>query len=86
MTHYERIVSYVKVDHRPYDTIPHIQRVVGCHGCKDCFNVGRTTQYPKIGKDGYQPREVCDSCLEIDKETGVFDAIMDIWDNYEAER
>jgi hypothetical protein len=48
--------------------------------------VGQTTQYPQIGKGGYQPREVCDSCLEHDKESGVFDAIMDIWDNYEEER
>lgn len=83
----KRFIEWVPriVKHRPYDTIPMGtgQPVIGCHGCDGCFRVGKTTQYPQIGKGGYQPREVCDSCLEHDRESGVFDAIMDIWDNYE---
>jgi len=84
----KRFVDWIPmmVEHRPYDTECHIQRVIGCHGCNGCFNVGKTTQYPRIGKGGYQPREVCDSCLEDDKGSGVFDAIMDIWNNYEEEK
>lgn len=80
----KRFVEWIPIgrEHRPYDTTPHIQRVSGCYRCLRCFPVGRLTEYPRIGHQ-YGPRQVCDSCLELDKRDGTFDAIMDIWDNFE---
>ena len=68
-------------EHRPYDTDANVERVGGCHRCKKCCPVGKLHDYPKISEN--RVRTVCSSCLEVDKKDGIFDAIMDIWDNYE---
>ena len=71
-------------EHRPYDTHANVERVGGCHRCKSCFPVGQLHDYPKISEN--RVRTVCSACLDIDKRDGTFDAIMDIWDNYEEHR
>jgi hypothetical protein len=69
------------VEHRPYDTESNCQPVGGCHECEECFLNGNLYEYPIISER--PPRRVCEQCLEKDKQNGIYDAIMDIWDNYE---
>ena len=79
-----RFVEWIPVfrEHRPYDTLPNVQPVGGCHRCERCFPNGDLIEYPQINYPR-PPRRVCGACLEKDKQDGTFDAIMDIWDNYE---
>ena len=71
-------------EHRPYDTDSNVERVGGCHRCKKCFLVGKLYDYPRISE--YRVRTVCESCLGEDKKDGTFDAIMEIWNNYEEHK
>lgn len=84
MSKEKKFIDWVPVllEHRPYDVTANIQPVGHCDRCKGMRLNGQLTEYPLINEHG-GPRRVCDVCLKIDKEVGLFDAIMDIWDNYE---
>lgn len=67
--------------HRPYETTPNIQPVGRCDRCGYLYRNRQLTEYPDISERA--PRRVCDKCLSEDQRSGLYDAIMDIWDNYE---
>lgn len=83
MSKEKRFIDWVPVmiKHRPYSTMVFETGPRRCDRCGGLRLAGQLTQYPHISDRAV--REVCDSCLDEDKKSGLFDAIMEIWNNYE---